>query len=36
MLGALVDRRSDHVEKEKERITALKRQAGKAEEKLTR
>ncbi|ARM88189.1 resolvase/recombinase protein [Rhizobium sp. CIAT894] len=36
MLGALVERRSDHAEKEKERITALKHQASDAEEKLTR
>ncbi|MFS8040751.1 MULTISPECIES: zinc ribbon domain-containing protein [Xanthobacter] len=36
MLGALVERRSDHAEKEKEQITALKHQAADAEEKLPR
>jgi hypothetical protein len=34
--GALVERRSDHAEKEKERITALKHQAADAEQKLSR
>lgn len=36
MLGALVERRLDHAEKEKERVTALKHQVADAEEKLTR
>ncbi|MEP7455701.1 recombinase family protein [Phyllobacterium sp. SB3] len=36
VLGGLVDRRSEQVEKEKERITALRHQAAQAEEKLTR
>lgn len=36
VLGGLVDRRADHVEKEKERIGALRHSAAQAEEKLTR